>query len=632
MVTKIKNLRQATATSRNFEQNPDTTTGSTFGVHAGDVVKEGAIVEIGATTFGPLAAGTYTIYADINEVTPVLKSELGDPTSGRYVPLYLVTSTGSSLTWTDLRSWTSASVGDDTGTGGGTVGNTIFDTAVSNLSPVIDLKFDQAAPTETITNDGSGSTTYDAVWQSADQVYIMNQVQGGDANGSYAFAQIDSTNSGAEIKDMVSPGIESDTAGAIMFVFKNGDTASSYFDIAEPNGDYLRGTYVNSNNNEVFRVQVNGVTGYSFTLDAPALNPSDNEWHMVVISQDGTDFKIYIDGVENQCNEAGSYSGSENDFWLANMEAVEDIAINGYWYYAANTAFSGFQGYVERFTYWSSALTDAQIGDLYDAWTGNGFDTDYDTLMTGYAPFVDYKCDATATINDDAGNFPTLSPNGATGSLVTAGGKGNTQTQALDFNTATADYYRYQDFALTPWSGKTSGSFIATFKSQPTSSSLQTIFKVGNFGSTGAGGLSNPGFRVNLGSSGTIEAQCYTSSTTVGWTRATSGGHDYEDEGWHMVVISHNGTEPTMYIDGRTFDMTTGGSNADYWLGDLATYMSTSTDNAVSIGGQSYSAGGVNDAYLWGGDGAIERVSFTDTVLTAAQARELWQAWRGTKT
>jgi len=115
MITKVKNLRQSLEFGSNFEHDPSTTTGLSFGYEAGAVHNSGKLETFAAGTI-TVANGTQIVYIDVEPGTAVLASE-ATVTSLRYIPLYEVTASGGTITTvTDLRGLLTASLGSSTGT------------------------------------------------------------------------------------------------------------------------------------------------------------------------------------------------------------------------------------------------------------------------------------------------------------------------------------------------------------------------------------------------------------------------------------------------------------------------------------------------------------------------------------
>ena len=108
MITQVKNFRQVMEFESNFEQDVNSTTGTSFAYFAGSVQKAGALVEISASTV-TVPTGTSTVYVDIEPGSPSIKADLVI-TSAKFVPLYTVISDGFNITSVvDMKSFTSAS-------------------------------------------------------------------------------------------------------------------------------------------------------------------------------------------------------------------------------------------------------------------------------------------------------------------------------------------------------------------------------------------------------------------------------------------------------------------------------------------------------------------------------------------
>lgn len=117
MITRVRNLQLATTFDANFEQDINTTTGLSFGHVGGSVHNFGVLQTIAAGTV-TVPNGVSTIFLDVDPAVATIEAA-ADPDVGsdRWIPLYLInTNNGAITTVTDLRSFTSASLGDSLGT------------------------------------------------------------------------------------------------------------------------------------------------------------------------------------------------------------------------------------------------------------------------------------------------------------------------------------------------------------------------------------------------------------------------------------------------------------------------------------------------------------------------------------
>lgn len=115
MITKVRNLSQAMVMQKNFEHNPNTTTGLTFGYFEGNVQDAaGAIVNFPASTIVIPSGGTYILYADLDADPVILKTgALASITSPVFIPLYEISTGGSITSIVDLRSPTLFQIGPE---------------------------------------------------------------------------------------------------------------------------------------------------------------------------------------------------------------------------------------------------------------------------------------------------------------------------------------------------------------------------------------------------------------------------------------------------------------------------------------------------------------------------------------
>ena len=130
------------------------------------------------------------------------------------------------------------------------------------------------------------------------------------------------------------------------------------------------------NGTAVFRFQVSNNTNYyqgetflpgdlPYIVSCPIINY--NEWHHVLISYNGIEFRQYIDG-----NLLNSYTiNSQLPYSTTDLTFGETHMPNGHWLF--------FNGVMDDLGYWSRALSDCEIKDLYNSQLGSSNTTSSQT-------------------------------------------------------------------------------------------------------------------------------------------------------------------------------------------------------------------------------------------------------------
>jgi hypothetical protein len=99
-----------------------------------------------------------------------------------------------------------------------------------------------------------------------------------------------------------------------------------------------------------------GAEGYSGSQYAIASSPMSNDiWYHLVMTNDSDLTKLYINGALN--------SQQESSFPQGTQEIA--LSIGSHWYGA-----DGINGQVDAVGFWSRAITDAEISELYNAGAG----------------------------------------------------------------------------------------------------------------------------------------------------------------------------------------------------------------------------------------------------------------------
>jgi hypothetical protein len=115
---------------------------------------------------------------------------------------------------------------------------------------------------------------------------------------------------------------------------------------------------------------------------------NDNNWHNIVVTYDGTNWILYVDGSINDQKAMGTDT------------QLTELLIGGAWGGGGN-----FDGSVDAVGIWNRALSDAEVAELYN--NGTGLELEVPNLNNGLQAF--YKL---SDLTDSSGNNRTLTNNG----------------------------------------------------------------------------------------------------------------------------------------------------------------------------------------------------------------------------
>lgn len=381
MITRVKTLRQAMALSSNFEHDPSTTTGLQFGHFGGAVHNFGVLQTIAAGTV-TVPNGVSIIFLDTFPKTATIEAA-ADPSaaSNRYIPLYQInTSSGSITTITDLRSWTTASLGTELGL----EPNPSFDSLVATWSPEFDYQFRGANAGAGLVNDGSetdSANTFPVIFSSGPNTY---QVTNGDvANPGFCVNLFDGHDGyGHNGGTLYSPGTEWDmTSGSIVCIFRSDENSPDlehFFNMTSQGGFGIKLSLEPAGHVEFF-LKLSSNNGGELNIDSGGSRTvvsDDNTWHIAVITQDGGTVLnplMYLDGVIEDDTGGSFDSNDDRGHWfktvfdtLSSVRTAFGAAIGG-----ANPGSSltqGFGGDLDRLIFMTKELTAQEVSDMYDAY------------------------------------------------------------------------------------------------------------------------------------------------------------------------------------------------------------------------------------------------------------------------
>ena len=165
------------------------------------------------------------------------------------------------------------------------------------------------------------------------------------------------------------------TTGTIIFSWKTGVSLTAenqwlWAQGRDNSGAQIMGFYLNAAGGIRFVIAVNGFSSNSLIMTPDVAGEYDDDtWHFAAIRQkaDTTGIELYVDGSWLAVTNAALGTSSVDD-WHDYFESV--VLVNRFRFgRASNGTATGLQeGESSHISFYSSALTDVQVGNLYNAW------------------------------------------------------------------------------------------------------------------------------------------------------------------------------------------------------------------------------------------------------------------------
>ncbi|KKR82381.1 MAG: hypothetical protein UU29_C0014G0014, partial [Candidatus Daviesbacteria bacterium GW2011_GWA2_40_9] len=406
---------------------------------------------------------------------------------------------------------------------GQAVPSTSFATEEQGPGPAAYWKFDDGQGTTTqdsapSNNDGILSGTTKPTWTTEDQCISGKCLY---FNGSTAYTAVSDNTALKPANITVSTWVR--TPGvANSFIFYKYNPSSPYQGY---------GLALDASNNPRF-----WVGGNAWTAGTIAVN--DNKWHYLVATYDGTNVRIYIDGVLNKTNaQTATLSYTINATIGAANSGASDI----------------FKGYIDELKIYSYARTAAQVKQDYLAgkanagtkqgtsavlgskpedWLSNGLvgywkmnETAANTCTGG----VNDSCDSSGNSRDGAWNGNTANTTGKYGNGTSYDGTGDyiSMGNVLSFE-------RTNPFSIGVWVKSAAGG--------------SGEFVVAKWDNDNAG----EGYGVTINANGTISFHLANNQSTNAID--VTGNVNVRDNTWHNIFVTYDGSSNAngvkIYSDG----------------------------------------------------------------------------------
>lgn len=345
-----------------FEYDPNTTTGLTFGYSSGDFFF-GGMNNIPAGTVVLSASSTNLVYIDFASGIQISATTTGNlPSRAASVLLYVVETDASGITSIgDYRNWLTGSTIDE-----GAVQP--VPAALADLISGMDaVLFYNVEGESTISNTGSsdaedlGSYVDGSITQVSSPIGNAAEFDDACYGGAYSlYPNFQSALEGLGSTGCVAIGFKQDGGAAntdYLFVTLNDSGFQSFKVEWRSNG---------SLSCEMFRSLASD--GWNFNTVTTGLD--DNQWHMILIVQDGTTGEpiCYIDGVDDNV----SVGNSTTDLWFGDLWAGTDPTRFGIGSNLATNYTTPLQGMVNGqidFIGWGTATPDSsEAAQLWTDW------------------------------------------------------------------------------------------------------------------------------------------------------------------------------------------------------------------------------------------------------------------------
>jgi hypothetical protein len=216
---------------------------------------------------------------------------------------------------------------------------------------------------------------------------------------------------------------------------------------------------------------------------------NDDRWHYVVVTNDGSNLKLYIDGAQVATKALSGASPENTGTKPVRIGANSRVTPPG----------NFFTGELDEIMVWNAGLTAQQVAS---AFAGDDFSTSKQVL---YVPFGGYS------------HKPGIVLSGA-----------NYQ------DTPDSASLRLTQFSLATW-----------FKTSANFDSDSVLVNKGGLGSDSPG--QNMNYGIWMTSTEKINAGFETSS---GANQYVTSVNSYNDDRWHYVVVTNDGSNLKLYIDG----------------------------------------------------------------------------------
>lgn len=412
----------------------------------------------------------------------------------------------------------------------GSIEATTLEDGIGN-PPVVHIPFDDKSSSTALDKSGNGNNatlTGSPSWgQNKETGTASISLNGSTQYASLPDNILDSYNTGT-----VSTWFKWENNGSYQVLFSYTDDTVT---------DYIYSLQITTSGNIE---QVLRLTGTNQFTSTSVMTLSENQWYHVAATNDGSNYKIYLNGTEIQMNESASGTGTEG-LWFNDIPNAENATIGAM--DRASVVFY-FQGEIDDLKIYDFALSQAQVSYEYNRGK----------------PTVHLKFNEV-----EGSNAYDSSGNGITGTLSNLTRVSGKYSNAYQFAGNANSYVQLSDNDIhTP----NQITLSAWFKTS-TTGTIQTIFGKDDLDGCPA----ERSYFLRINSANLLEivffADCSNAGTISGVDfESATGTTTVTDGQWHHVAATWNGTNIRMYLDGkleasRAFTGTVYNSTSDLYIG-----------------------------------------------------------------
>jgi len=320
--------------------------------------------------------------------------------------------------------------------------------------------------------------------------------------------------------------VRTDAVGSYSaWIYREGDGSfqSLYSSCRTNSNTYNFNIAITTDNKFALFVRENTVLSYLTTTNTV----TQNTWVHLAVTSDGTESKLYINGVEETVIVV---SGSNNGSWLGDVTSRVNTNIGRTERQDITDYFDGFMEDIRLYDY---PLSEQEIATIYNAGNGTLSNSLLKVYPTVAEPIHHWKLqEESGTIVNDAMNGVTLTNTNATVKQTGKVGK------AYSFNGSSS----YCEVALPADMKTSTGSFAVWANFGNTAENTEAVLTASKSGQ-------NTRFAIRRsGTSEALQALCQENGTYQ-WIV----GFDYQltNANWIHIVLTQDGVEPKFYMNGQ---------------------------------------------------------------------------------
>jgi len=356
--------------------------------------------------------------------------------------------------------------------------------------------------------------------------------------------------------DALQTDIASDTVGSISMWVSMNTADRDFFTVGDTSADSYFLFTTNGSNVIQLNGTVAGTTQFSVRADDFGALATDGTWYHLVVVQDGTGIKAYVNGA---LQNLFYVNATDLTAWFADAPLLDNArlgcrSITG----SGNSQF--LDGQIDDFRYYRLALTPTQVTNLYNGGSG----TETAATSGGNNPLVQTFGDA--QIQESAGGLQTVPDSESFGGYARFNGTSShfVVDAHTDFDLGSSD------FTIDAWIRMDPITTYNTIIMQGDDSTHQWAFRV-DIG----GELHFSAYKAD----GSLSGNFVTTSPAI------------TDTKWHHVATRRSGSTQTMWLDGVSVPVTV----STAWNGTVGSWSGLVSVGFNQVGASYYFPGDMDD-------------------------------------